>query len=246
MGLAAPSGSGIEELVHIESLLPFKNVVGSPSELMSKDREGLGLAVFFLEPFFVFHTFGVSPEEEDGGFGESPLEVGVTDFLVGCAMTFPGGFPGRFNETAIGDEVLDCWEAAYVVDFIKDDERENGSDAVDGFQEKKGVGIVFCGVTMDVYFEVPLDSIEMIDEFEISFDALSDGRIGEMLGNTLAMDFIGNLFAELGKVTLAVGVLDVAQEIGTFTHEVVVSAQEIAGSAHTGRVNVSFRDHSGA
>ena len=133
MGLTAPSGLVFKELIHIESLLPFKNVIGSPSEFMSKDGEGLGFTVFFLEPFFVFHPLGVTPEEKDGGFRESPLEMGSADFLTGVTMALSSGLPGALDESAVGGEVLDCWEAAYVVDFIKDDERENGADAVDGF-----------------------------------------------------------------------------------------------------------------
>jgi len=132
MGLAAPSGLVFEELVHVESLLPFKNVIGGPAEFVSENGEGLGFAVLFLESLFVFHPLGVAPEEEDGGFGEGPLEVSVTDFLSGVAVTFPGGLPGTLDETAVGGEVLDSWEAAYVVDFVKDDQREDVADAVDG------------------------------------------------------------------------------------------------------------------
>jgi hypothetical protein len=104
---------------------------------------------------------------------------------------------------------------------------------------------VFCGITKDVSFEIPLDSIEMIDKFEIGFDAPSDDGIGELFGDTLAIDFVGDLFTELGKVTLAVGVLDVAQEIGTLTHEVVTSSKKVTGSPHFGRIDVSLRDHAG-
>ena len=118
MGLAAPSGSGFKELVHVESLLPFKDIVGSPAEFMSEDGEGFGFTVFIFEPFFELHPLGVTPEEEDGGLGESPLEVSVTDFLVGSAVAFPGGFPGRFNEAAVGDKILDGWEASDVMDLV--------------------------------------------------------------------------------------------------------------------------------
>jgi hypothetical protein len=133
MGLAALSGSGFKELVHVESLLPFKDVIGSPADFMSKDRKGLGLAVFFLETFLELHSLGVTPEEKNGGFRESPLEMGVTDLFVGRTVPFSGGFPGALDESAVGGEILDSWEAAYVVDFIKNDERKDSPDAVDGF-----------------------------------------------------------------------------------------------------------------
>ena len=86
MGLAAPSALVFEELVHVERLVSFEHVIGCPSEFMSENGEGLGFAVLFLESFFVFHPLGVTPEEKDGGFRESPLEMGVADFLTGVTM----------------------------------------------------------------------------------------------------------------------------------------------------------------
>ena len=122
MGLAAPSGLVFKEPVHVESLLPFKNVIGGPSEFVSEDGEGLGLAVLFLESFLELHPHGITPEEKNGGFGESPLEVGVAYFFAGVTVALPGRLPGALNEPAVGGEVLDSWEAANVVDFVKDDE----------------------------------------------------------------------------------------------------------------------------
>jgi len=105
---------------------------------------------------------------------------------------------------------------------------------------------VLSGVTQDVTFEVAVEAAVVIDEIEIGLDASTNDGIGELFCDTLAMDFVGDLFAELGEVTLAVGVLDVTQEIGALSHEVITAAQEIAGGSHTGRVDVSLWDHAGA
>ena len=157
---------------------------------MGEDGEGLGFTVFLLESFFELQPLGVSPEKEDGSFGEGPLEVGVADLLPGSAVAFAGGFLGALDEASVGDEVLDAWEAADVVDFVKDDQGEDGTDAVDGFQEMEGVGIVFSGVTKDVAFEIPLQSVEVIDKIEIGLDAPSNDGIVELFCDSLAVDLV--------------------------------------------------------
>jgi len=105
---------------------------------------------------------------------------------------------------------------------------------------------VASGDLTDVAFEVPEDSVEMIDELEVGLDTLSNDGIGELPCNTFSVDFVGNLFAELGEVTLAVGVLDVREEIGALMREVVTTPEQITCSTHSSWVNVSLRDHAGA
>jgi len=71
----------------------------------------------------------------------------------------------------------------------------------------------------------------MADQGEVHFDALLDGWIGEPLSDTASVGFVGNLFADLGKVVLAVGVLNMNQQLGPFPHEVSPTAEQIAGGA---------------
>jgi hypothetical protein len=83
----------------------------------------------------------------------------------------------------------------------------------------------------------------VIDKIEIGLDAPSNDGIGELLCDTFSVDFVRDLFAELGEVALTVGVLDVTEEIGALTHEVVATAQEIASSTHAGGIDVGFGQH---
>jgi hypothetical protein len=109
--LTAPSELARKELLHIESLLSFEHEVDGPSEFMGEDGEGLGFAVFFLEPLLEFHALGIPPKEEDGGFGKSPLEVGVTDLFARGSIAFPGGLFGALDESGVGGEVFPPWES---------------------------------------------------------------------------------------------------------------------------------------
>src|SRR2546423_5284652 len=44
------------------------------------DGQCLAFTMFFLQSCEEFLTCGMIPEEEDGCFGESPLEMGIADF----------------------------------------------------------------------------------------------------------------------------------------------------------------------
>jgi len=132
------------------------------------------------------------------------------------------------------------------VDLVEDDEREDGSDAVDGTQEIEGVGIVVSGVSEDEAFEVARQPVEMVDELEIGLDAPSNVGVNELTGNAFPVDLVGDLFTELGEIALAIGVLDVGEEIGTFPCEVIATPQEIPCGAHGGWVDVGLGQHAGS
>jgi len=82
LGFTRPAPSlRLEEFLHVERLLAFEHVVDGGGELPGEDPQGLALAVSGLELLEVFLSGPVFPQEEAGGFGESPLQVGVADFL---------------------------------------------------------------------------------------------------------------------------------------------------------------------
>ena len=69
---------------------------------------------------------------------------------------------------------------------------------------------MLSGVTHDVTFEVQNEAAVVIDEIEVSLDAPTNDGISELRCDTFSVDFVGDLFTELGKIALAVSVLDVA------------------------------------
>ena len=121
-----------EEDFHMEWLLSFEHEVDGSAQFVGEDREGLGFAVFADEPGMILLGLFISSEEEASGFGEGPLEMDVTDLAVFGAGLFPCGLPGAFDQTAVGDEVLDAGEAVDIVDLIEEDEGEDLSDSGDG------------------------------------------------------------------------------------------------------------------
>jgi hypothetical protein len=70
--------------------------------------------------------------------------------------------------------------------------------------------------------------------------------IRETFGDATSVGFVGDLFVDLREIVLTVGVLNVAEEFGTFSHEVRTAPEKIAGRAHLLGINVSHRDHAPA
>ena len=210
---------------------------------MGKDGECFSFAVFAFEFLQIFLAVGIVSKKKNGGLREGPLEMGITDFLARGTVAFTGGLFGAFDESAVGDEVLHARESVDVVDLVEDDKGEYFADAVDGSQTVKDVGVVYLGRSDDEEFEIREQGIVVIDKHKIDFDALLHAGIREAFGNATSVGFVGDLFADLREVVLAVGVLNMAEEFGTLSLEVVATPEEVPGRAHLLGINVSHRDH---
>jgi len=87
----------------------------------------------------------VPPEEENGRLGEGPFQMDVADLGVpGCGL-LPSRFPFRFDQPAIGDEILNLGETTDIVDLVEKHQGENLPDAGDGIQQVQGMRIMTSG-----------------------------------------------------------------------------------------------------
>ena len=75
-------------------------------------------------------------------------------------------------------------------------------------------GVVGLGGADDVELELGEQLVVVIDQLEVDLDALAHAGIGEALGDAGAVGLVGELLAGLGEVVLAVGVLDVGEQLG--------------------------------
>ena len=233
-----PSLSRSQERVHVEGLLSLEHEVDGPTEAVGEDGERLALTVLALQALLVLHPLGVGAQEEDGGFGEGPLEVGVADLAGAVAGALAGGLVGAPDETGVGAEVLDSLEAVDGLDLVEDDQGEGRSDPRDGAQESQGLRVMAAGRALDVPAETFQEAAEVIDELDVHLDGALDLGVREALGDPLAVHFLGDLLAERREVVLGVGVLDVGEEVGAAADEVGSPAQEVPGGSHLGGVDV--------
>jgi hypothetical protein len=71
-------------------------------------------------------------------------------------------------------------------------------------------------------------------------------RLGKALGYAISVGFVGEVLADLGQVILAVGMLDMGQELSALAHQVDAAPQEIAGGAPLGGIDRGLGKHAAA
>jgi hypothetical protein len=101
---------------------------------MGPDRQGLALPVFFLEAGQILLARRIVAEKQDRRFGKGPREMGVTDLRASGALPLPSRFLGTFDQTAIGHEILDPWEAGDVMYLIQQHETQDLANTRDGLE----------------------------------------------------------------------------------------------------------------
>jgi hypothetical protein len=216
-----------EEGIHAEGFLSFEHEVDSPTDLVGEDGERFSLAVFADQAAVIVLGLFVYPEEETGCLGECPLEVVVSDLGVLGAELFSCRLSGAFDEAAVGDKILDPGEAPDVVDFVEEDEAKDLPHPWDTPEQVPAVDIVSLGAFFDVALELTEEVVVEVEQLKIDLDAFANRGIREAVGDSIAVCLEGDLLLELGQVVLTVGVLDVGEEFGALSHEVVSAAQEI-------------------
>src|SRR5262245_60353375 len=96
---------------------------------MRQDGERFSFIMLFLQADQVLLALGIVPQEQSGGFGKGPLEMGVADVLARDAQALASGFFRTLDQATIRDEVLHPWEAGNVMDFIEQHEAEDCANA---------------------------------------------------------------------------------------------------------------------
>jgi hypothetical protein len=110
-----------KELFLVKSLLVLEHEIDGSSELMGKDRQGLGFAVLTGKSLEILFGWLIALEEKDRSLGEGPLEVSVTDLFATGTVFFAVGFFDALDQAAVGDKILDRGEAFDGFDFVEED-----------------------------------------------------------------------------------------------------------------------------
>ncbi len=207
---------GLLSLEHVigwpfASLIACPCILDGPTEFLRDDQERLGLSV--LADQFLVETFGVLliSQKEDGSLAERPLEVGVADLVVAAAGAFTGRLVSTFDQTSIGNEVSDLWEAVDVVDLVENHQREDRTHAGDRLQQMISDGVMMFGLPLDLRLEIEQDPVVDIEKMQICLNALLCAGLFESLGQSSAVRGGGDALAERWIIVLRVGVLYLGQ-----------------------------------
>ena len=124
------------------------------------------------------------------------------------------------------------------MDLIEDHQGENMADAGNRLQQHQAL-IIACG---GMLFDMPLHLVELLieqaDEVEVEFNAFLGAGMFEAGCDTFAIEGIAQVFADFGQIILAVGVLDMGQQLSAKPHHMHATAHQIAGCAHGAWIDI--------
>src|SRR5437773_12387828 len=112
---------------------------------MRQDGQGFALAMFFLQAGEQFLCGGMIPQEEHGGFGKGPLEMGIADFAAGGARAFASRFSGTLDETTVGGKILHTRESLDIMNLVEQHKSEDLAYTRDRLQQIQRVRVMMLG-----------------------------------------------------------------------------------------------------
>ena len=213
---------------------------------MRQDGQGFALAMFFLQAGEQCLCGGIIPQEEHGGFGKGPREMGLADLAAGGARACASRFSGTLDETTGGGTILHTWESLDIMHLVEQHEAEDRADTRDRLPQIQRVGVMMRGGCDDGQFQVTQQRIVGGDQGEIDCNAFVHGRIGTALSDPVTVGFLGDLCANGRQMVLTVGIVDVGQECTTFASQRHAASEQVTGGAPLGGVDIGLREHATA
>ena len=195
-------------------------MIHCPPDLGFQDRVCLFLPSLFglsLHPRFGCRE---APQHQRCGLGERPLQMLVADLTSAYSFDLPGAFVGTRHQSRVGKEVPDLGKATDRVDLVEHDQAQNRPDPGDRPEEGEGGRVVDLGGLHQVGFEAGDLGVVGIDQVQVSRNAQSRTQMLEPVGNLcIAVALVGQLLVERRVIILAVGVLNVGDQLSTLTDE---------------------------
>jgi len=130
--------------------------------------------------------------------------------------------------------------------FIEHHQGQDVPSPGGGTEAVAGVGVVLRGGLHDRPFEVGEKRVVVGEEPEGDGEGLVHRGIVTALGHAVPGGLGGELFANLRQIVLAVGLLDMGQELRSFAHQVGPASQEVTGGPHLRWIDVGLREHAAA
>jgi len=143
--------------------------------------------MFALEPLQTSLGSGHLAQEQAHHLGKRPLEMGIADLGPAGADALAGRFVRALHQAAVRDEVLHATEAADVLDFVEQNQRENLAHARDRAEQVVGLGIVDLRGAGQLQLDLVEDLVIDVNEIDIDLDRGLDAGIGEAFGDVLAV-----------------------------------------------------------
>jgi hypothetical protein len=186
---------------------------------MGQDGQGLALPVFMLEAGQIFLAPRIVAEQQHCRFGKSPREISVPELRAGRAIPLPGGCLGALDQAARGHEILAPEKAGDVVDLVQQHKTQALPKPRDGLEQVQGVGVMLLRRLHNGQRQVLQQRVVIVAQGEVHLDAFLNGGIGKSFRDPRPVGLGGAVLTDRGQVVLAVGLLDMRQQLSAFPYE---------------------------
>jgi hypothetical protein len=217
-----------------------------PRQRVSQDGQGVPLAVLFLYAGEPLLAGRMVPQEQHGGVGEGPREVGVPDLRAGGPLALTGRCLDTRDEAARRNAVLHPGKTADIMACIEPHQGHDLPHARDGAPPVEGLGRMLCGALPDRQGQAAESLVVVGDPCSVDCEALLHSWVGPPLGHAKAVGLVGDVLAARGQVILAVGLLDRRQELSPWPHQMDAAPPQVAGGPHLSRIDIGLGAHATA
>lgn len=169
--------------------------------------------------------------------------MNITDLPPAKAMNLVGRSPGAFHQPGIRRKFLDPGETIDVFNLIYNRHRQDGSDSIDTSQKIVTMGIVDLYHPFDMVLQVLYDLIEVVEELKIRLHALPYRGDREVLSDPFPVLLPVQSPPDRFEVVLAVGILDVGQQLRPSSHKEASPPEQVPVGPHLPGIDISNRKH---
>jgi hypothetical protein len=210
---------------------------------MRYDGQRFALAMVVLHAGAIVLARRLVPQTQDSGVRDGPRAIGMADLRACGPIACAGGCLGTCDASALGHEILDPREAAEVMHRIEQDHTQHLAEAGNGLSAITGLRLVLLGRLDNGQRDIAEPLIIVVHQSEVDCDTLLHGGIRAPFRHPVPVRLVGQRLPELGQVVLAVGLLDVREELGALTCQMSAAPEQVAGGPHLGGIDVGLREH---
>ena len=198
--------------------------------------------MFLLDPLAERFYFRATAFEQRNRFAERPLEMCVADLLAGRTVALSVGRVGAFYQAAVREKFSDAGESINRVDLVEHRHREDFADAGNRLQAKEVLRIVEFCVSFKEQFELANGLVVLRQKVQIHLNGSFCAGVLEAICDADSVRFVADLFSEWFQVALVVDDLNVSQRLGSQSHEVCSSSQQVTCGAKLCWISVGCRE----
>ena len=203
-------------------------------------------AMFFLQAGEPCVCGGILPQEEHGGFGKGPRELGLAACAAGGARAGASSCSGTLDETTGGGPILHTRASLARMTLGEPPEAEELADPRDRVPQLPRVGVRMLGGFDHGPCQVTPPRLVGGEQGESDGKAFVHGRIGTALSDPVTVGLLGDRCAHGGEMVRTGGIGSVGQECPPCASQRQAASEPGTGGAPHGGGDLGLREQATA